>query len=67
MKLSEYRKSAGLTLGQLAEAIGVSDMAIGRYERGERIPKHKVMVQIAKITDGAVTANDFHETFSQER
>ena len=61
MKLSEYRKSAGLTLGQLAEAVGVSDMAIGRYERGERTPKSKVMVQIVKVTDGAVQPNDFFD------
>ena len=61
MKLSEYRKSAGLTLEQFAEAVGVSDVAIGRYERGERTPKSKVMVQIAKITDGAVKPNDFFD------
>ena len=61
MKLSKYRESVGLTLEQLAEAVGVSDVAIGRYERGERIPKHKVMVQIAKITEGAVKPNDFFD------
>ncbi len=63
MKLSEYRKSAGLTLGQFAEIVGVSDMAIGRYERGERIPRPKIMAQIWRVTDGAVSPNDFLEDF----
>jgi transcriptional regulator with XRE-family HTH domain len=61
MKLSEYRKSAGLTLGQFAEIVGVSDITIGRYERGERTPKPKIMTQIVRVTDGAVTPNDFLE------
>lgn len=36
--LAYYRKLHGLTQKELAEKIGVSDAAIGNYERGEREP-----------------------------
>ena len=61
MKLKKWRKSANLTLVQLAEAVGVSDIAIGRYERGERIPQREIMAKIVRVTDGAVTSTDFYE------
>ena len=61
MKLSEWRKSADLTIVQLAAAVGVSDMSIGRYERGEHIPQREIMARIVKITDGAVRSTDFYE------
>ena len=64
MKLKKWRKSADLTLTQLAEAVGVSDITIGRYERGERTPRPKIMAQIVRVTDGAVQPGDFYEEAS---
>lgn len=37
--ITRARMAAGMTQGQLAEAIGVHAQDIGRWERGERNPK----------------------------
>lgn len=61
MKLKKWRKSADITLTQLAADVGVSDITIGRYERGERIPRPKIMARIVRLTDGAVRPDDFYD------
>ncbi len=35
-KLAEIRKQKGLTQEELAQKLGVKDITISRYERGER-------------------------------
>ena len=59
MKLKEYRKSQGLTQPEFAEMIGRKASAVSRYENG-RTPEPDTIKEIAKITQGAVTPNDFH-------
>ena len=47
-KLKELRNEKGLSLKQLAKKIGVSDVAIGRWERKLQTPNIEMMDIIAK-------------------
>ena len=61
MKLREWRVGKGYAQGETGALIGVSGVTVSRYETGGRIPEHDVMVQIATVTNGAVTPNDFYD------
>jgi len=51
-RLKELRTSrAGLTQAKLAEQLGVSQQAVGLWERGKNMPSHELVVQIAKMFD----------------
>lgn len=60
MKLDLYRRQRGVTLAFLAALVGVSEVAMSRYERGSRIPRPEIMRRIVTATEGAVQPNDFH-------
>lgn len=60
MKLSIWRRIHDLTLAELSKRIGVTEVSLSRYERGERIPAREIMPKIVKATDGAVQPNDFY-------
>ena len=47
-RLKELREDAGLSLTALAEKLGVSAVAISRWERQVRIPNIENLVQIAR-------------------
>ena len=47
-KLKELRNEKGLSLKQLAREIGVSDVALGRWERKLQIPNIEMLDLIAK-------------------
>lgn len=49
MIIKQARESAGMTMQELAEAVGVSAAAICRYERGIRTPKVAIAKKIAKV------------------
>lgn len=49
MIIKQARESAGMTMQELAEAVGVSAAAICRYERGIRTPKLPIAKRIAKV------------------
>ncbi len=46
-RLRQLRKNKGLTLEQMAVALGTSAVNISRYERGERQPKLETLSKIA--------------------
>ncbi len=46
-RLKELRMEEDLSLDKLGEAIGVSGVAIGRWERCERIPNIENLVALA--------------------
>lgn len=51
-RLKELRTSrTGLTQAKLAEQLGVSQQAVGLWERGKNMPTHELVVQIAKMFD----------------
>lgn len=37
-----------------------SPLTVARYVRGERMPNRENMVEIFRVTEGAVTPNDFY-------
>ena len=55
-KLSDYRKSCGMTQLELAEKLSYSDKSISKWERGDGIPDVFVVSRIADLF--GVTVND---------
>lgn len=49
--LIHFRKSAGLTQGQLAEKLCYSDKSVSKWERGEAIPDVVVLKKLADLYD----------------
>lgn len=47
-RLKELREEKGLTLSQLGKEIGISYVAIGRWEKKQRIPNIESLKIIAK-------------------
>ena len=47
-RISQARQSAGLPLRNLAKQVGVSAMAISKYERGEITPSSEVLIALGK-------------------
>ena len=45
------RRRKNLTQKELAERIGISDLKISRYERGDTIPKADVLKKLANELD----------------
>lgn len=45
--INKYREAVGLTREELAEKIGVSYSTIAMYERGEREPNIKTLIELA--------------------
>lgn len=59
MKLSAYLSQSGSTQADFAKAVGASQFAVGKWTRGERIPRPGALARIMAATGGKVTANDF--------
>ena len=58
MQLKDWRQAQGLTLAQLAERIGVSEVSASRYERG-RMPRAAILQKIKNFTEGKVLPDDW--------
>lgn len=54
-RIAELRKEKGLTLQQVADAIGVGNNTISRYENGKREPKLETWVKLADFFDVPVS------------
>ena len=59
MKLSEYLETNGIKRGEFASSIGVSGGWITMLCDGSGWPSRDVAERIARVTEGAVTADDF--------
>lgn len=61
MTLDQYMKAKGLSDEAMAAMIGgVSAGGVGKWRRGERLPRLGEMSKIVKATDGKVLPNDFY-------
>lgn len=60
-KLEELRRAKGITQAEVAEALGVSAMAVSLYENGERIPRDEVKIKIADFFNTPVSSIFFGE------
>jgi transcriptional regulator with XRE-family HTH domain len=65
MRLRTYLRINRLTVAAFAAAIGASDAAVGKWSRGERIPRRAMMVRIQEATGGKVTPADFYGAAEQ--
>ena len=59
MKLLDWRKRQGKTQGWLAEATGISQTLISKYEHGIVSPRSSNAKKLAEVTQGEVTADDW--------
>ena len=60
MELADYRKQTGRSLESIAQAVGMSNAsAVLKHETGQTMPKAAIIERYRKVTDGAVTAEDF--------
>ncbi len=50
-RLKELRLEKGLSIKQLAKEIGVSDVAIGRWEKDLRVANIYELIKLAKFFD----------------
>ncbi len=48
-RLESLRTNRGLTKWGLAEKIGVSDVSIGYWERGKRVPSAENLAALARV------------------
>lgn len=60
MKLSAWLSENKVSQQAFADAIGSSQSQVARFAAGTRIPNRGAMAKIVRVTDGAVTANDFY-------
>lgn len=58
-QLQKYLADRHIAVPVFADTIGVSVQSVHRYLNGERFPTPENLALIAKVTEGAVTANDF--------
>ncbi len=63
MTLAEWIQRERLTISFAAERIGVARSQVYRWLHGKDMPRPAVVVRIANITGGDVTANDFHKGY----
>ncbi|WP_061780771.1 helix-turn-helix domain-containing protein [Sphingomonas sanguinis] len=63
LRLVDWRKKKGLTQGQLADAIDVSQSYISQIERSKNpvVPNPAVMERIYRFTAGEVEPNSFYD------
>ena len=48
-RLYELREEAGLTMAELARAVGVSDATICKWEKGETSPMYYAVIALAQF------------------
>ena len=48
-RLKELREDKGLTLKELGNQVGISDVALGRWERATRIPSIESLMILVKF------------------
>jgi DNA-binding XRE family transcriptional regulator len=60
MELRSYREQQGWTLQDVAGWIGVANATVvQRHETGKYVPRPYLIEKYKKLTNGAVTAEDF--------
>ena len=66
MTLKEYLHSFNITIDAFSRESDIQVSTLNKYVYGQRIPSLAYMKIINKITKGAVSANDFYSTVSEE-
>lgn len=58
--LAELKRADGTTHADYGKRIRVSQAAVTRYAKGDRIPRRAVIDRIVKESGGKITAGDFY-------
>lgn len=66
MKLAKYLSDNKLTETAFAEILGVSQVTINRYIRGDRFPVREIILKIEDATGGQVSAADWYSPASED-
>lgn len=53
--LAELREDAGLSQGDLARALGVSQASVSRWESGDQVPRAHRALELVELLDGEAT------------
>lgn len=62
MKLGDWRREKGLSLGALARQAGARDATVvRRWETGGAIPRPATMKRLYELTGGLVDPNSFYD------
>lgn len=65
MHLKKFMQRKELSTADVAQALGVTMFSVQRYLNAGRIPDPRIIVEIWKLSDGAVTPNDWFPEVSQ--
>lgn len=60
--LDSWMAENGIDDAAYAAELGVKPLAVGRYRRGERIPRRPIMQKIVETTGGEVSPAAFYLT-----
>lgn len=59
MKFAEFQSEAGASDAEISTATGIDKSTLSRVRRGLKRPSWKVMIALARFTEGKVMPNDF--------
>ncbi|WP_318579119.1 helix-turn-helix transcriptional regulator [Ochrobactrum sp. AN78] len=59
-KLRSYLHKNGISHEAFGGIVGVTQVTINRYVRGDRFPSPQMVLKIAKATKGEVSVNDWY-------
>lgn len=59
MTLAQFLTEKGMSRGEFAALLGVSEVTVGRYITGARMPRRSRLAEIRMLTRGVVTPDDF--------
>lgn len=60
MTLAAYLKVTDQTQEEFAAKIAAKPRTVGKWARGDRMPRPRIMMLIKKATEGRVTPGDFY-------
>ena len=49
--IQRIRTRLGMTTGEFADVLGVNQSTVSRYESGERVPRHRVIVELLTVAN----------------
>lgn len=63
--LRELRLKAGETQKQVADAVGITLMAVSQYESGARVPRDEIKIKIASHFNESVENIFFNQKYTK--
>ena len=63
MKLGDFLELNEIPMGEFAELVGTTKATISRVIHGHVMPRRRLMIDIHRVTGGAVCRNDILQLF----